>query len=501
LWRAESEPQKLAIATEADETLYGGAAGGGKSALLLILATTEHRDSIIFRRTYPNLKEMIKTSKRVLKGIARYNSVDKLWSEIPGDRTIEFGAMLRDDDWEDYRGRPHDLKAYDELTEMTEEQYVNTSGWCRTTIPGQRCRIVGTCNPPSNRQGRWIIKRWAPWLDPKHPNPAEPGELRWFASIDGVDTEVDSGEPFVHNEEEIIPRSRTFIPARLDDNTYISGSGYRAVLQGLPEPLRSQLLYGDFTIGEKDGAWQVIPSKWLRNREGTGAMDRWQDRSKFGYDTLGVDVARGGEARTVIAPRYRYWIDKLIVFPGQDTPDGDVVAQQILQVMPNTECTVNIDILGPGCSPYDTLKRTGVKNLRGINGGQQAVVGRDGEILRDRTKKLGFRNVRSYVYWHLRELLDPVYGQLIELPNDDDLYGELTSIDYEIIPLREQDDGMIGVIAIEPKEDVIAKLGASPDLADPVAYAFADDLPFDTESDAHWILNLGRSNPFEGLQF
>jgi hypothetical protein len=33
--------------------------------------------------------------------------------------------------------------------------------------------------------------RWAPWLDPQHPNPAKPGELRWFTNVDGKDTEVD----------------------------------------------------------------------------------------------------------------------------------------------------------------------------------------------------------------------------------------------------------------------------------------------------------------------
>jgi hypothetical protein len=28
----------------------------------------------------------------------------------------------------------------------------------------------------------------------------------------------------------------------------------------MPEPLRSQMLYGDFTVGAEDDAWQVIPS-------------------------------------------------------------------------------------------------------------------------------------------------------------------------------------------------------------------------------------------------
>jgi hypothetical protein len=41
-------------------------------------------------------------------------------------------------------------------------------------------------------EGLWVIKHWAPWLDPLHPRPARPGELRWFTTgPDGEDIEVD----------------------------------------------------------------------------------------------------------------------------------------------------------------------------------------------------------------------------------------------------------------------------------------------------------------------
>ena len=51
----------------------------------------------------------------------------------------------------------------------------------------------------SNRrhaEGLWVIKHWAPWLDPMHPRPAYPGELRWFTTgPDGEDAEVDGCGP------------------------------------------------------------------------------------------------------------------------------------------------------------------------------------------------------------------------------------------------------------------------------------------------------------------
>src|SRR6202012_270745 len=110
----------------------------------------------------------------------------------------------------------------------------------------------------------WIIRYFAPWLDRSHANPAKPRELRWFTTLDGRDTEVKSGAPFLRDGELITPRSRTFIPAHVEDNPYYMESGYKAVLQALPEPLRSKLLYGDFGAGRQDNPCQLIPTDWLR---------------------------------------------------------------------------------------------------------------------------------------------------------------------------------------------------------------------------------------------
>jgi len=136
--------------------------------------------------------------------------------------------------------------------DFTEAQFRFLTGWARTTEPGQRVRIVAAGNPPTTPEGRWVVKYWAPWLDEKHGNPALPRELRWFARLDDEDVEVENGEPFEHKGEMVEPKSRTFIPARLSDNPYLANTGYEAILQGLPEPLRSQLLYGDFTVSIRD---------------------------------------------------------------------------------------------------------------------------------------------------------------------------------------------------------------------------------------------------------
>jgi len=88
--------------------------------------------------------------------------------------------------------------------------------------------------------------------------------------VDGKEVERKDNTPFVHNSGMIRPKSRTFIPARLLDNPYLTTTGYGDTLQALPEPLRSHVLYGDFSIGRQDEAWQVIPTAWIR-----AAQDRW----------------------------------------------------------------------------------------------------------------------------------------------------------------------------------------------------------------------------------
>ena len=85
---------------------------------------------------------------------------------------------------------------------------------------------------------------WGPWLDKAHPNPAKPGELRWFTTIDGEDTEVDGRGPHIINGEEVFARSRTFIPSRLEDNPDLMESGYAATLEALPKELRERLRHG-----------------------------------------------------------------------------------------------------------------------------------------------------------------------------------------------------------------------------------------------------------------
>ncbi len=449
VWKPLPGPQTNAINCQADELLYGGAAGSAKSDLLLGIAGLNHRRSIIFRRVFPELRGLIDRSREIYNYQGQtslkdsFNEGTHIWKLHDG-KIIEFGALQYEKDKENYRGRPHDFYGWDEVTEFTESQYRFVNAWNRTTIRGQRCRVIATANPPNTVEGRWIIDYWGPWLNDKHPNPAVPGELRWFVSIEGEDVEVENGTPFSRNGETLIPRSRSFIPGRLSDNPYLSRTGYEAVLQGLPEPLRSQMLYGDFKAGMADDQWQVIPTAWV-----DAAIERGRQTPKP-FDeplaALGVDCARGGKAQFLISKRYGNWFAPLIKHKGISVPDGPTGAKVTLDCHEDG-AAINVDVIGIGSSVYDSLKDVEGVPVNAINNAA-------GTKTRDRTGKYRLVNVRAASYWKFREMLDPVHGDNICLPDDAEMRADLCIARYKVTTQ--------GII-VEPKEEIMKRLGRSPD--------------------------------------
>lgn len=253
LWCPFPGPQTLAYHSPADQLFYGGGAGGGKSDLLLGLAIMAHRRSLILRRESTQLTEIVTRSQELLAGKADFNGSTRVWRNITGDRRIEMGGCEHLEDRQKYKGRPHDLKGFDEGTDFLESQFDFIGAWNRTSFLGQRCRTVLTGNPPSTAEGEWVIRRWAPWIDPTyHGKRALPGELRWYARIDGKEVELEDNTLVLHKGEEIRPYSRTFIPALVTDNPVLMATGYQATLDMLPEPLRSMLKKNNFSTSIQD---------------------------------------------------------------------------------------------------------------------------------------------------------------------------------------------------------------------------------------------------------
>lgn len=470
MWSPLPGPQTEALQSEADIVGFGGAAGGGKTDLACGLSLTKHEKTMILRENGTELTGVVDRLTELMGGRDGYNGQDKIWRMRTPDgvaRQIEFGSYPNPGDEAKYQGRPHDLLVYDEAANHRESAVRFLMGWLRTTTPGQRCRVLMTFNPPTTAEGRWIIDFFGPWLNKKHPKPAKPGELRWFATIAGKDFEVPDNRPFVlvgdqrvyefeagkHRPEEIVrPMSRTFIPSRVSNNPYLMGTGYVTTLQALPEPLRSQMLNGDFNAGIQDDPWQVIPTAWVE-----AAMVRWQPKlPKPPMDSLGVDVARGGADNTVLCARHDQWYDELITYPGSQTPNGPQTAGLIIAAL-RDNAPIHIDVIGVGSSPYDFLNDAGLQAI-GVNVAESATG-------MDRSGRLRFANLRSQLWWKMREALDPSNNTGIQLPNDPRLLADLTAPKWELRG---------SIIQVESREGILKRIGRSPDFASAVILAQLD---------------------------
>lgn len=456
IWEPLPGPQTMAYYSEADIVGYGGAAGGGKTDLGVGLSLTAHRKILIIREEATQLEGITDRLTEILGGRDGFNSQSKIWRLQ--DRQIELGSVPNAGDETKYQGRPHDLLLLEEVTNVREKSARFLMGWVRTTRPGQRTRVVMTFNPPTDIEGRWVIKFFAPWLDPKHPNPAAPGELRWFATVNGEDKEVPDGRKFVIIDNEITydfdpdqyrpvdiiqPRSRTFIPSRITDNPHLVNTGYMAQLQAMPEPLRSQMLYGDFNAGVMDDPWQVIPTAWVE-----AAMERWvKQEKKPAMDSMGVDVARGGKDNTEIARRHDAWFDEPLSWPGSETPDGPTVAGHVVSTL-RDRARIHIDVIGVGASPYDFLKMLELDVIP-VNVSEKATA-------TSKAGNLKFFNLRSQLVWQFREFLDPANNTGAALYPDDRLKRELCSFWWSMSGDK---------VKVCSREDIIEKVGYSPDRA------------------------------------
>lgn len=450
IWAPLPGPQTMAYESKADIIGYGGAAGGGKTDLAVGKAITRHKKILVLRREATQLTGIIDRFFEVLGSRDGYNGADRIL-RLPTQQ-IEFGSTKDPDDWNKYQGRPHDLLVFDEAANFLASQVRALLGWLRSVDPNQHCQALLTFNPPTSAEGRWIIEFFAPWLDNKHPNPAKPGELRYFAVVDGRDVERPNGEPFMHGNELITPMSRTFIPSRVSDNPYLYGTGYMATLQSLPEPLRSQMLNGDFNAGMEDDAMQVIPTAWVEI-----AQARWKlpDRLEP-MDSIGVDVARGGSDNTIIARRHAMWFDKALVYPGSQTPNGPMVAGLTIAAMRDS-APIHIDVIGVGSSPYDFLNEAN-QQVMGVNVSEKA----SGT---DKSGRLRFFNQRSELWWRMREALDPGNNTGIALPPDRELLADLCAPTWRASG---------PVIQVESREAIFDRIRRSPDWASAYILALMD---------------------------
>lgn len=235
------------------EALYGGAAGGGKSDALLVEALRQvhipHYRAIIFRKTYPQLSELIDRSKELYSVAfpkAVYNATHHCWS-FPSGAKIYFGAMQYAKDRTQYQGKRYDFIGFDELTHFLWEEYSYMFSRNRPGGEGTRVYIRATANPGGIGHG-WVKQRFITAAEPMTP------------IVDTYTVYNPQGEAIRIN------KSRIFIPASVFDNQKLLSNDpeYLASLAMLPEAEKRALLYGDWDSfsGQVFTEWRDDPGHY-----------------------------------------------------------------------------------------------------------------------------------------------------------------------------------------------------------------------------------------------
>ncbi len=209
----------------------------------------------------------------------------------------------------------------------------------------------------------------------------------------------------------------------------------------------------------------LIPYEWVEL-----ANQRWMQFTETnGRDfipsgvplRLGVDVAGMGRDSSCFLPRYDGYVPYIILHQSAGTADHMHVAGVTISEMHKSKAAgalCLIDTIGEGAGVFSRLRELG------ISGATSCKFSEGARGMKDVTEQYTFANMRAYLYWCIRDWLNPKNGNDAMLPPNDFLCEELTEIHWKF-----QSNGDI---ILEPKEDIKERLGRSPDISDSLANTF-----------------------------
>lgn len=214
----------------------------------------------------------------------------------------------------------------------------------------------------------------------------------------------------------------------------------------------------------------LIPPQWLEL-----AHKRWVDgrggepvQSLREPRLLGVDVAGMGRDSTCYVERVGCFVKSFEAINSGGQADHMKIAGQIhyrRQVHPRMY--VSIDTIGEGAGVYSRCLETASRQEEQyiisckFSDGAHDEFGHD---LSDVTEQMKFLNMRAYLFWRVRDWLNPKNNTGAMLPPDARFDEEAEEIRWKF-----RSDGRI---QIEAKEDIKERLGRSPDKFDALANTF-----------------------------
>lgn len=210
----------------------------------------------------------------------------------------------------------------------------------------------------------------------------------------------------------------------------------------------------------KIGEDSLIPIEWVEL-----ANQRWIDFTEYldpeslGPKKIGCDIAGMGRDSSVLVHRYDHFVRLIEEYHSSGKADHMKVAGMIARNLQNyPDNYAMIDTIGEGAGVYSRLIELGLNNAISCKFSTSA------KGLRDINGVYEFANMRAYLFWAVRDWLNPANNTGACLPPNDKLLLEATSIKWSF-----RSDGKI---IIEPKEDIKERIKRSPDVFDALACTF-----------------------------
>lgn len=264
----------------------------------------------------------------------------------------------------------------------------------------------------------------------------------------------------------------------------------------------------DFNIGEGDFKWEgklyrpndlfrvkvlgmfpkvssdvLVPYEWIEL-----ANERWNKYQEEGFVSrapkmVGADVAGMGRDSSVLCERKGDYVTKFDVHQSGGQADHMHVAGMITQSINdkeggrrNEKNKAFIDTIGEGAGVYSRLQELEYTNVYSCKYSESA------RGLHDITGEYSFANMRAYLYWCIRDWLNPKNGYSPALPPNEKLTEELTDTHWQF-----QSDG---AIIMEKKEKIKERIKRSPDYMDALAntfYPYGADYATDEEIEQDFL--------------
>ena len=202
----------------------------------------------------------------------------------------------------------------------------------------------------------------------------------------------------------------------------------------------------------------LIPYEWIE-----AAFDRWKELDAEGFKTaksckLGIDVAGMGRDSSILVPRFGNWIPEIISHHSGGKADHMHIAGLAVQYLRRKGTMGYIDTIGEGAGTFSRLRELGYDNAFSCKFSYGA------KDLHDVTGQYTFTNMKAYLYWAIRDWLNPRNNFYPAIPPNDLLMEEATEIKWNFTSS--------GDIAIEKKEELRKRLKRSPDTFDALANTF-----------------------------